>query len=114
MAKASTKNTATLDRFTRLTRSLFAHPKNSLQPDPTQKNRKTKETRKARQMSEEVTITRTDLPGTPTLNFVSSGKVRDLYSIRDSETGDEYLLFVATDRISAYDVVLKNVRYSVT
>ena len=65
-------------------------------------------------MSEEVAITRTDLPGTPTLNFVSSGKVRDLYSIRDSETSDEYLLFVATDRISAYDVVLKNVRYSVT
>jgi hypothetical protein len=60
-------------------------------------------------MTEEVAVTQTNLPGTPTLNFISSGKVRDLYEIRDTETGDEYLLFVATDRISAYDVILKNV-----
>ena len=38
------------------------------------------------------------------LQLLSRGKVRDLYTV-DNET----LLFVATDRISAYDVVLKNV-----
>lgn len=35
---------------------------------------------------------------------IASGKVRELYEI-DSDT----LLFVATDRISAYDVILANV-----
>jgi phosphoribosylaminoimidazole-succinocarboxamide synthase len=44
----------------------------------------------------------TDLPG---LNLISKGKVRDIYSTSSSE----HLLFVATDRISAYDVILKNV-----
>jgi phosphoribosylaminoimidazole-succinocarboxamide synthase len=37
----------------------------------------------------------------PTLPHIASGKVREIYEI-DSET----LLFVATDRISAYDVIL--------
>lgn len=37
----------------------------------------------------------------PTLRHVGSGKVRELY-----EVDAEHLLFVATDRISAYDVVL--------
>ena len=41
------------------------------------------------------------------LPLVGKGKVRDLYAI-----DDQTLLFVATDRISAYDVVLKNVRES--
>lgn len=45
----------------------------------------------------------TDLPG---LTLISKGKVRDIYSTSSSE----HLLFVATDRISAYDVILKNVR----
>lgn len=36
---------------------------------------------------------------------VASGKVRDLFAV-DEKT----LLFVASDRISAYDVVMKNVR----
>ena len=44
----------------------------------------------------------TDLEGS--LQLLSRGKVRELYTV-DNET----LLFVATDRISAYDVVLKNV-----
>jgi hypothetical protein len=35
---------------------------------------------------------------------VASGKVRDLYAI-----DDETLLFVASDRISAYDVIMENV-----
>jgi SAICAR synthetase len=38
------------------------------------------------------------------LPLVASGKVRDLYEINSKE-----LLFVATDRISAYDVIMKNV-----
>jgi len=46
-------------------------------------------------------ITKLDLPQLP---LVASGKVRDVFAI-DYST----LLFVATDRISAYDVVLKNV-----
>lgn len=38
------------------------------------------------------------------LPLVASGKVRELYEI-DAKT----LLFVATDRISAYDVIMSNV-----
>ena len=45
---------------------------------------------------------KSDLQGT--LPLVASGKVRELYEI-DSKT----LLFVATDRISAYDVIMENV-----
>ncbi|KAG9094138.1 Bifunctional purine biosynthetic protein ade1 [Ceratobasidium sp. UAMH 11750] len=41
----------------------------------------------------------------PELTLVSQGKVRGIYSTSDPST----LLFVATDRISAYDVILKNV-----
>ncbi len=37
----------------------------------------------------------------PNLELFSSGKVRDVYRV-----GDEHLLFVATDRISAFDYVL--------
>lgn len=36
------------------------------------------------------------------LNFVNSGKVRDIYSV------ENYLLIVATDRISAFDVIMPN------
>lgn len=36
------------------------------------------------------------------LNFISRGKVRDIYSVRD------FLLIVATDRISAFDVIMPN------
>jgi phosphoribosylaminoimidazole-succinocarboxamide synthase len=36
--------------------------------------------------------------------LLTSGKVRDLYEVDPST-----LLFVATDRISAYDVIMKNV-----
>lgn len=39
------------------------------------------------------------------LPLIASGKVRELYDV-DSNT----LLFVATDRISAYDVIMQNVR----
>ena len=40
------------------------------------------------------------------LTLLSRGKVRDVYSTSDPSA----LLFIATDRISAYDVVLNNVR----
>jgi len=36
----------------------------------------------------------------PTLKFIKRGKVRDIYDV------GEYLLFVATDRLSAFDVVM--------
>ena len=38
------------------------------------------------------------------LRKIASGKVREIYEI-----DDKTLLFVATDRISAYDVIMKNV-----
>ena len=44
-----------------------------------------------------------DLPG---LKLVSKGKVRDIYETSDPNR----LLFVASDRISAYDVIMRNVR----
>ena len=40
------------------------------------------------------------------LQLLSKGKVRDIYATSDPNL----LLFVASDRISAYDVILKNVR----
>jgi hypothetical protein len=43
------------------------------------------------------------------LTLVSKGKVRDIYAL---PSAPDRLLFVATDRISAYDVVLRNVRRS--
>lgn len=48
-------------------------------------------------------LTSTDLHGA--LPFIAKGKVRDIYELADKSS----LLFVATDRISAYDVVMKNV-----
>jgi phosphoribosylaminoimidazole-succinocarboxamide synthase len=45
----------------------------------------------------DATVTRTDLEG---LKLVHRGKVRDVYEV------GEHLLIVATDRVSAYDVVL--------
>jgi phosphoribosylaminoimidazole-succinocarboxamide synthase len=39
----------------------------------------------------------------PELTLVARGKVRDIYTINSTS-----LLFVATDRISAFDVVMKN------
>ncbi len=39
----------------------------------------------------------------PDLTLLARGKVRDIY-----EVDDRHLLFVATDRISAFDVIMKN------
>lgn len=47
-------------------------------------------------------LTHTDTLLPPTLPLLATGKVRDLYK------GDGVLLFVATDRISAFDVTLSN------
>jgi len=40
----------------------------------------------------------------PDLQLISRGKVRDIYTT----SSPEHLLFVASDRISAYDVILRN------
>lgn len=51
-------------------------------------------------------ITTTDLP----LKLVARGKVRDVYDSGLSEGANAgALLFVATDRISAFDIILDNV-----
>ena len=42
----------------------------------------------------------------PALKLLSKGKVRDVYAT----SSPDHLLVVATDRISAYDVILRNVR----
>ena len=47
-----------------------------------------------------------NLPG---LTLLSRGKVRDIYAV----SSQDHLLFVASDRISAYDVILQNVRHPV-
>ncbi|KAL2257400.1 hypothetical protein VTK26DRAFT_220 [Humicola hyalothermophila] len=47
----------------------------------------------------------TSIPLT-SLSRISQGKVRDLFSLPDN--GNPTLLFVTSDRISAYDVILKN------
>jgi len=47
----------------------------------------------------EKVILKTDFPD---MNLVRRGKVRDIYDL------GEYLLLVATDRISAFDVILPN------
>jgi phosphoribosylaminoimidazole-succinocarboxamide synthase len=44
----------------------------------------------------------------PDLKLLSKGKVRDIYAT----SSPDHLLFVASDRISAYDVILKNVNSS--
>lgn len=43
----------------------------------------------------------------PTLKLVARGKVRDIYEVPNHP---DALLFVATDRVSAFDVIMKNVR----
>jgi phosphoribosylaminoimidazole-succinocarboxamide synthase len=52
-------------------------------------------------MAPELPVLQTDLQ--KYLPLIASGKVRELYALDDST-----LLFVATDRISAYDCIMKN------
>jgi phosphoribosylaminoimidazole-succinocarboxamide synthase len=51
-------------------------------------------------------ITKVDL-SQYNIKKIASGKVREIFEI-----DDQTLLFVATDRISAYDVILDNVSLS--
>jgi phosphoribosylaminoimidazole-succinocarboxamide synthase len=50
-------------------------------------------------------LTTTDMPK---LKLLAKGKVRDIYALPDAQDEDK-LLFVATDRISAFDVIMENV-----
>ena len=43
----------------------------------------------------------------PRLKLLAKGKVRDIYALPDEADKDK-LLFVATDRISAFDVIMNN------
>lgn len=54
-------------------------------------------------MSATTAITKVDL-SQYSIKKIASGKVREIFEI-----DDKTLLFVATDRISAYDVILNNV-----
>ncbi len=49
------------------------------------------------------TLLQSELPG---LNLVHRGKVRDVFDLGDAIAGQRCLLMVATDRLSAFDVVL--------
>ena len=49
------------------------------------------------------TLLQSDLPG---LNLIHRGKVRDVFDLGDGGPLDGMLLMVATDRLSAFDVVL--------
>lgn len=54
-------------------------------------------------MSSSTAVTKVDL-SQYNIKKIASGKVREIFEI-----DDQTLLFVATDRISAYDVILNNV-----
>ncbi|ORY32565.1 hypothetical protein BCR39DRAFT_522888 [Naematelia encephala] len=43
----------------------------------------------------------------PKLKLIAKGKVRDIYGLPDAKDSDK-LLFVATDRISAFDIIMDN------
>ncbi len=55
-------------------------------------------------------LTHTSLPK---LTRIAQGKVRDIYALPDEQDADK-LLFVATDRISAFDIIMENVSVAVT
>jgi phosphoribosylaminoimidazole-succinocarboxamide synthase len=59
-------------------------------------------------MSSDTAVTEVDLRQY-NIKKIASGKVREIFEI-----DDQTLLFVATDRISAYDVILNNVGLSFT
>jgi phosphoribosylaminoimidazole-succinocarboxamide synthase len=53
-------------------------------------------------------LLQTSLPG---LEILSRGKVRDIYAL---SCDPSLLLFVATDRISAFDVIIQNVKSAIS
>jgi phosphoribosylaminoimidazole-succinocarboxamide synthase len=46
----------------------------------------------------------------PKLKLLARGKVRDIYALPEEKDADK-LLFVATDRISAFDIIMDNVSW---
>lgn len=50
-------------------------------------------------------LTRKYLDDHPDLKLLVSGKVREVYEVKSEP---QHLLFVATDRVSAFDVILTN------
>ncbi|GMK58017.1 hypothetical protein CspeluHIS016_0500490 [Cutaneotrichosporon spelunceum] len=73
--------------------------------------RKAKEESKAKELAAKnatagpsTAVLNTDMPK---LKLLSKGKVRDIYALPDAADADK-LLFVATDRISAFDVIMEN------
>jgi hypothetical protein len=56
--------------------------------------------KKSSKKADSTAVLKTDIPE---LKFLYKGKVRDVY-----EVDDKSLLFVASDRLSAFDVVMKN------
>lgn len=62
---------------------------------------------KSSNMSSNTAVTKVDL-SQYNIKKIASGKVREIFEI-----DDQTLLFVATDRISAYDVILNNVSLSI-
>lgn len=46
-----------------------------------------------------------DIQSIENIKLLAKGKVRDIYELTDNK---DYLIFIATDRISAYDVIMEN------
>jgi hypothetical protein len=59
--------------------------------------------------ADHTTMTALENTNMPKLKLVAKGKVRDIYALPDEADSDK-LLFVATDRISAFDIIMDNVR----
>lgn len=76
-------------------------------PQPNTRQHLARNTRNTHQtphiMSSNTAVTKVDL-SQYNIKKIASGKVREIFEI-----DDQTLLFVATDRISAYDVILNNV-----
>lgn len=56
-------------------------------------------------MTTTTAMMKTPLQDHPGVNLVASGKVREIYEMKDDPSN---LLFVTTDRVSAFDVVLES------
>jgi phosphoribosylaminoimidazole-succinocarboxamide synthase len=46
-----------------------------------------------------------EIQSIPNVKLLAKGKVRDIYELTDNK---DYLIFIASDRISAYDVIMEN------
>jgi phosphoribosylaminoimidazole-succinocarboxamide synthase len=85
-----------------LSRTIHHHP--TQEHETTSRKEHNKHTsNKSHIMSSDAAVTKVDL-SQYNIKKIASGKVREIFEI-----DDQTLLFVATDRISAYDVILNNV-----